>query len=86
MDGLQFAALYTLQHRLARHAEPFGGFPHWSITFWSLLDKECLQLLGDADAPGCTWRDLLTGDKAVVEPAVERRGRDIEDVAPPPGW
>ena len=79
MDGLQFTAIYTLQHGLAGHTKSLCGHLHRNIAFWSILDKERLQFIGDTDAPGRTWRDLLTSDKAIVEPAVECRGCNIED-------
>ena len=39
MHGLQLAALYTLQHRLARDAEPEGRFEHREILGRRLLDE-----------------------------------------------
>ncbi len=33
MHGLKLAALYTLQHGLARNTEELGCILHWDITF-----------------------------------------------------
>ena len=79
MDGLQLAALYSLQHCLAGYAKTFGDLLHGKVVFRSLLNKERLELIGDADAPRRARGDLFAGDEAVIEPAVERRGRDVED-------
>jgi len=59
MGGLQLAAFYPLQHCLAGYAEAFGGLQHGQIALRGLLDKERLELIGDADAPGCARGDLL---------------------------
>ncbi|HLE62209.1 MAG TPA: hypothetical protein VI750_03670 [Pyrinomonadaceae bacterium] len=51
MDRLEFAALYTLQDRLARDAEPHGCFEHRQKAWWCFFEEASPQLIGDADAP-----------------------------------
>ena|SRR6266496_4544114 len=80
MDRLEFAALYTVQDRLARNAEPHGCFEHGEKARRCFFDEESTQLIGDADAPGSTGRELLAGDKAVVEPAMNSRWSETEDL------
>ena len=80
MDGIQLAALYTLQHDLARDAEELGRVHHRDITLGGVFDEAIEEFFGDPDLPRRARGDLLTGDEAVVEPTVDRRGRDAEDV------
>ena len=42
--------------------------------------KQGAKLVGDADAPRGAGGELLAGDEAVVEPAVQGGGSDAEDV------
>ncbi|MNT88670.1 hypothetical protein D3C72_2292650 [compost metagenome] len=69
-DGIEFAALYTLQHSLAGHAEQLGCFLHDDVAIGAVRDELLQQRIGDADAPGRTGRGLFAGDKAVVDPTV----------------
>ena len=80
MDGIELTALYTLQHGLARDPQDFGRILHRHITLGGVFDEARAQLLGDSDLPRSTGRDLLTGDKPVVEPTMDRRRRDAKDI------
>ena len=68
MDGLQFAALYTLQDGLTRNAELLRGLDHWDEARWCLLNEAAEQVVGDADLPGCPWCGLFGGDEAIFDP------------------
>src|SRR6266487_2938963 len=80
MDGLDLTTLYTVQDRLARNAEPHGCFEHRQKARRCFFDEASPQLIGDADAPGSTGGELLAGDKAVVEPAMNSRWSETEDL------
>jgi reverse transcriptase-like protein len=80
MHGVQLAALYTLQDRLARDAQKVGGFEHGDVAFGDVRDEACAQFIIESDAPGSAGRDLFAGDEAMVEPAVQGRGRDAQRV------
>ena len=79
MDGLELAALDTLQHRLAGDAQDVHGVEHGYVAFGRLLDEARAQLFAHAYAPGCTGCELLTSDESVVDAAVQRGGRYTED-------
>src|SRR4051812_34438670 len=83
VDGVEFAALDTLQHGLARDAEGAHGVDDRHEAGGRLLDEQRAQLVVDADPPGSTGRVLLAGDEAVAEPAVQCRGRDAEHLGGP---
>jgi hypothetical protein len=72
-EGFEFTALYTLQHRLPRNPEFDGGFEHRQVFRWGLLDNPGAQLIGDANLPWRAGSDLLARDKAICQPAVNRR-------------
>lgn len=78
VQGVKFAALYTLQDGLARDAEQMSGFEHRHVTVGHTLHEARTQFLSEPDAPRRTRRDLFCGDKAIVEPAMQGRGRDAE--------
>ena len=78
MDGIQLAALYTLQHGLAGHPEPLHGLEHRDVARWRLFHEPGAEGVRDTDAPGSTGRDLLAIDESVVEPSMDGRGRDAE--------
>ena len=78
MDGVELAALYTLQHRLPRNAEDAHGVIHGDESLGRFFDEAGSQLLGHADAPGRTWGKLLSGDDSVVEPAMDRGGHHAQ--------
>src|SRR5256885_14534767 len=79
MDGIEFAALDTLQHGLTRDAEKAHCLVHGEGALRLLIDKASAQILGQANAPRRCRGQLLTADKAVIEPAVDGRGGDSED-------
>src|ERR1700738_4405079 len=81
MDRLEFAALYTLQDRLARDAEPHGCFEHREKPLGCFLDEPCTQLIGDTDAPRGSRGRLFACDEAVVEPAMNGRWSNAEDLS-----
>jgi len=62
--GFEFAALYTLQHRLPRYAEFHGCFQHGQILRRGLLHDARSQFFRDADLPRRAGSDLFTGDEA----------------------
>jgi hypothetical protein len=70
VDGLELAALYTLQHRLARHAESKGCLQHGHEPRRCLVDEPVAKLLRHADAPRRSRCELFAGDEAVTEPAM----------------
>ena len=80
VDGLELAALDTLQHRLAGHAERHSGFEHGQPAVGRVVDEQGAQLVGHADAPGRAGGVLLAGDEPVCEPAVHGGGGDAERV------
>jgi RNA-directed DNA polymerase len=71
MDGFEFAALYTVQDGLARHAEKVHGFEHCDISFWRFFNKARAQLVGETNAPRRAGGDLLAGDKTVIKPTMQ---------------
>ena len=78
MDGVELAALYTLQHRLPRNAEDAHGVIHGHESLGRFFDEAGSQLLGHADTPGRTWGKLLSGNDSVVEPTMDRGGRHAQ--------
>ena len=63
---------------LAGDAEGEGGLEHGEPAVGGVVDEEVAQVVGHADAPGGAGGDLLAGDEAVVDPAVQGRGGDAE--------
>ena len=78
MDGIQFAALYTLHHGLTGHAETLHGLEHRDITGRCLFHEPGAKGLRDTDAPWGTRSDLFTVDESVIEPSMHRRGCDAK--------
>ena len=78
VSRFDLSALYTLQHGLARHAERAGGLLHGDEAVAGRLGELRFELIGHADAPGRPRGHLLTGYKAVIEPAMQSRWRDVE--------
>ena len=72
MNGVEFAALYTLQHRLASDAESPGGLKHRNVTWRCLLHELGAEGVVDAEAPRGAGRDLLAVDESIVKPAMDR--------------
>ncbi len=80
VDGFEFAALDTLQHGLAGHAEGVGGLEHGQPAGRGVVDEAVAQLVGEADAPRGAGGELFAGDEAVVDPAVHGGRGDAEDL------
>src|SRR6202045_1104000 len=79
MDGIEFAALETLQYGLAGDPEKAHCLVHREETLWRFIDKAVAQILRQANAPGSSRGQLLTADEAVIEPAVDGRGGGSKD-------
>ena len=79
MDGIEFAALDTLQYGLAGDPEKAHCLVHREETLWRFIDKAVAQILRQANAPGSSRGQLLTADEAVIEPAVDGRGGGSKD-------
>src|SRR5918996_933684 len=80
VDGFELAALDTLQHGLAGHAQSMGGLEHRQPAGWGFVDEAVAQLVGHADAPGGAGGELFAGDEPIVEPAVHGGSSDAEDL------
>jgi hypothetical protein len=78
VDGVEFAALDTLQHRLPGHAEQVGSFEHRQVAVGGMLDEASAEFIGEPDPPGRAGGGLLGGDEPVVDPAVHGGGNDAE--------
>ena len=79
MDGLELAALDTVQHGLAGDAEQAHGVDDGHEACGCLAGEAGAQRIGDHDTPRRARGDLLPGDESVVELAVQRRWGHIED-------
>ena len=77
MNGVEFAILYTLQHRLTRDTQELSRFLHRHIAVRGLRDKAIAQFLGGSDLPRRTGRKLFDGHEPIVQPSVQRRRRDV---------
>ena len=71
MDGLEFAALDTLHQGLSGDAVGEGCLEHGQPAVGGVVDEQRADVVGEADAPGRAWGDLLTGDEPVAQPAVQ---------------
>ena len=65
-----------MQHRLAREAENASGLTHGDKAFGCLFDEARKEFFAEENPPRRSGRELLAGDEAIVQPAVDRRGRD----------
>ena len=75
MDRFELAALYTLQHGLARDSERTHRFAHRQEVFPSILAESRLDVISQPYAPGCPGRELLAANEAIIEQAMQcRRG------------
>src|SRR5246127_2471638 len=79
MDGIEFAALDTLQYGLAGDPEKAYCLVHRKVTLRRFIDKASAQILGQANAPRSCRGQLLTADEAVIEPSVDGRGGGSKD-------
>ena len=78
VEGLQLAALDTLQHGLAGDAEGAHRVDDRDVAGGSVLDEQGAELVVDADPPWGAGRVLLAGDEPGLEPAVQGGGGDAE--------
>ena len=78
VDGLQLAALDTLQHGLARDAEGAHRVDDRDVAGGGVFDEHGAQLVVDADSPGGAGSVLLSGDEPGLEPAKDGGGGDAE--------
>src|SRR5260370_39661574 len=81
VERFELAALYTLHHRLSRHAEAQARFQHRQVARGRVFDEARAQLVGHADTPGGAGSELFADDDAGGEPAMQRRRRDPEDLS-----
>src|SRR2546428_3176625 len=79
VDRSELAALYTLQHRLSRHAKAPPRFEHRQIAGRRIFDEARPQFVGHANAPGGAGGQLFADDDPGGEPAVQRGRRHAED-------
>src|SRR5439155_15523811 len=79
MDGIEFAALDTLQYGLAGDPEKAHCLVHREVTLRRFIDKAGAQILRQANAPGSSWGQLLTADEAIIEPTMDGRGGGSKD-------
>ncbi len=80
VDGLQVAALDTLQHCLAGDAEDSHRVDDRDVAGGCVLDEQCAELVVDADSPGGAWGVLLAADESGLEAAVQGGRCDAESV------
>jgi len=78
VHGLEFAALDSLQYSLARHSKRPHSLAHRQKVVGRFAVEARLEFIGQTNAPGSAWRELLAGDNAVVEQAMDRRGSDTK--------
>src|SRR5215211_838927 len=78
VDGVELAALDTLQHGLAGDAEDPHGVDDRHVAGGCVLDEEGAELVVDADPPGGAGGVLFATDEAGLEPAVQGGGGDAE--------
>src|SRR5215472_2516691 len=79
VDGIELAALDTLQYGLAGNAEAAHRLVHREVTLRRFFDKAGAQIFGQANAPGSSRGQLLTADEAIIEPTVDGRGGGSKD-------
>ena len=80
VEGLQLAALDTLQHGLAGDAEDPHRVDDRNVAGWGVLDEQRAELVVDADPPRGAGRVLLAADEPGLQPAEDRGGGDAEFV------
>ena len=78
VDGVELAALDTLQHGLAGDAEGPHRVDDRDVAGGRVFDEQGAELVVDADPPGGAGRVLFAGDEAVLQPAVQGGGGDAE--------
>ena len=78
VDGLEFAALYTLHESLARNAICKGGFQCGEPADGCRVDEQVVHFFGEADLPRCAGSDLFAGDESVGQPTVYGADPDFQ--------
>jgi hypothetical protein len=79
VDGLQFAALDLVQHRLAGHSEDGGGLVEADPAGGDGGHDFVADSLVDPDPPRRTGGELFAGDEPVAQPSVDRHFADAEE-------
>ena len=80
VEGLQLAALDTLQHGLAGDAEGAHRVDDRDVAGGGVFDEQRAELVVDADPPGGAGGVLLAADEPGLEPAEDGGGGDAEFV------
>ena len=80
VEGLQLAALDTLQHGLAGDAEDPHRVDDRDVAGGGVFDEQGAELVVDADPPGGAGGVLFAADEAGLEPAEDGGGGDAEFV------
>ena len=78
MDGGEFAALDTLQYGLARDAERAHCLAHRQEVRTGITVEAILEVFGEANTPRRAGCQLLAGNNAVIEQAVDGRWCDAK--------
>ena len=78
VEGLQFAALDTLQHGLAGDAEDAHRVDDRHVAGRGVLDEQRAELVVDADPPRGAGGVLFAADESGLEPAEDGGGGDAE--------
>ena len=78
MDRSEFAALDTLQYGLARDAERAYRLAHRQEVLTGITIEALRKVFGEADTPRGAGCQLLAGNKAVIEQAMDGGWHDAE--------
>ena len=78
VEGLQLAALDTLQHGLARNAEGSHRVDDRDVSGGGVFDEQGAELVVDPDSPRGTGGVLFAGDESGLEPAEDGGGGNAE--------
>src|SRR6201982_4318839 len=78
MDGAQFAALDTLQYGLARDAERAHCLAHRQEVLAGITVEATPEVFSEADTPRGAGCQLLAGNNAVIEQAMDGRWGDAK--------
>ena len=71
MESFEFAALYTLPHRLSREAESSHGVHDGHIVWRCGVHEGMAQFFRNPNLPRCAWRQLLAFNQAGIDPAMK---------------
>jgi hypothetical protein len=78
MDGGEFAALDTLQYGLPRDAERAYRLAHRQEVLASITVEAIVEIFGEANTPRGAGCQLLAGNNAVIEQAMDGRWCDAK--------